>query len=200
MNAAARSTLLGAALLTASCVNPLRAIEFERMIDQPRGKPYKASPYFDDGRLMRQPPPGTVPIDEPLGPPALVSGVVDNAYVAAIPVPVTRARLERGRDRFELFCATCHGLQGDGRSVVAHNMELRPPPSLVDEPVRSFPPGRLFEVMSEGYGLMPSYASALSVDERWSVVAYLRALELSAHAELAKLPPAVRAQAEEALR
>ena len=79
-------------------------------------------------------------------------------------------------------------------------MSLRKPPSLVDDPVRSFPPGRVFQVITDGYGLMPSYASALAVDERWAVVAYLRALTLSAHVTLDALPAAERRRAEEALR
>lgn len=193
------SCVLSAVLVIAGCENPVTKIGFERMVDQPRGKSYKASPYFRDGRLMRTPPAGAVPIDS-VGSRARERGLDGNAYVAAIPVTVDRALLARGRDRFEVYCAACHGSTGDGDSVVAHHMSLRKPPSLVDEPVRSFPPGRIFEVVSEGYGLMPAYASVLAVDERWAVVAYLRALGLSARVELTTLPPEVRHRAEAALQ
>jgi mono/diheme cytochrome c family protein len=187
------------ALAVAGCENPVSAIGFERMIDQPRGKPYKASPYFADGRLMRTPPAAVVPIDG-AGPRPLLTGLDGNAYVTKNALAVDRALLERGRERFEVHCAACHGLTGDGNSIVARAMSLRKPPSLVDEPVRSFPPGRVFEVITEGYGLMPSYASALSADERWAVVAYLSALAVAAHSELDTLPSDVRRRAEEALR
>jgi mono/diheme cytochrome c family protein len=202
MNARLARSAAGAltlALVTLGCENPVTAIGFERMVDQPRGKPFKASAYFADGRLMRSPPAGVVPFGTP-APGPRSTGLTGNAYVSALPIDVDRSLLERGRERFDVHCAVCHGLTGDGDSIVARHMSLRKPPSLVDEPVRSFPPGRVFGVISEGYGLMPSYAAALSVDERWYVVAYLRALTLAAHAELGTLPPDVRRKAEEALR
>ncbi len=190
---------LGAAVFSLGCENPVTAIGFERMIDQPRGKPYKASAYFADGRLMRLPPAGVVPAGALASRPVR-TGLDGNAYSTAIPLNVDRALLERGRDGFDVHCAACHGLLGDGNSVVASHMSLRQPPSLVDEPVRSFPPGRVFQVISDGYGMMPSYASSLHVDERWAVVAYLRALTLAAHTDLGTLPTDVRQRATEALR
>jgi mono/diheme cytochrome c family protein len=190
---------LGLAVFSLGCENPVTAISFERMIDQPRGKPYKASPYFADGRLMRLPPTGVVPAGAPEAR-SVRTGLDGNAYLTVIPRNIDGALLERGRDGFDVHCAACHGLLGDGNSVVAEHLSLRKPPSLVDEPVRSFPPGRVFQVMSDGYGMMPSYASALAVDERWAVVAYLRALTLTAHAELDALPPEIRQRAQEALR
>jgi mono/diheme cytochrome c family protein len=188
-----------AAVVLSGCENPATAIGFERMIDQPRGKAFKSSPYFADGRLMRTPPAGAVPFGA-IASRAETLGLEGNDYVSKIPLTVDRALLRRGHERFEVVCATCHGSLGDGSSVVARHMTLRKPPSLVDDPVRTFPPGRVFEVISNGYGLMPSYAPTLAVEERWAVVAYLRALALAAHAELGKLPPVVRGRAEEALR
>ena len=196
-----RTTLLLAVFTVAlsGCENPVTAIGFERMLDQPRGKAFKASPYFADGRLMRTPPAGVVPVDA-VSSRVLTLGLEGNAYASTLPVAVDGALLRRGHERFEVYCATCHGSTGDGTSIVATHMSLRKPPSLVDAPVRSFPPGRVFEVISNGYGLMPSYASALAPPERWAVVAYLRALTLAAHVELDQLPPADRHRAEEALR
>ncbi len=199
MSSRVLSPLVALTLLLGGCENPVSAIGFERMIDQPRGKAFKASPYFADGRLMRTPPAGAVPIDG-AGSRDRMLGLAGDTYASTIPIAVDRALLRRGQDRFEVYCATCHGSTGDGKSIVAAHMSLRKPPSLVDDPVRSFPPGRVFQVISDGYGLMPSYASALVVDERWAVVAYLRALTLSAHVTLDTLPAAERRRAEEALR
>jgi hypothetical protein len=94
----------------------------------------------------------------------------------------------------------CHGLTGDGASAVATNMVLRRPPSLIAAPVTEFPPGRVFQVMSVGYALMPAYASELPVPDRWAVVAYLQALQRAAGTRLAELPALVRGEAEQALR
>jgi len=174
--------------------------DFERMLSQRSYRAYEEAALFPDGRAMRPPPPGTVSRQRVLGQPALTEGLVEGRYVERIPVPVDRALLARGRDRFEIFCATCHGSRGDGVSPVAHNMELRRPPSLLDPPVIGFPPGRVFQVISAGYGLMPSYAFELGAKDRWAVVAYLSALELSQRASLDDLPAGLRTRAEEALR
>lgn len=197
-----RAWITGLVLLCAAsgCENPIVAIEWERMVDQARGKPYKSSAYFSDGRLMQPPPAGTVSTDQVIGATPYATGLNGNEYANAIPVRVDRDVLLHGEQRFDVFCATCHGIDGSGDSIVAYNMPLRKPPSLVAEPSRSFPPGRVFQVMTDGYGLMPSYAMELSVDDRWAVVGYLRALQLSRSAELASLPKSVRDRAIGALR
>jgi mono/diheme cytochrome c family protein len=186
-------------VLALGCEQALPDIGWERMLDQQRGKAYRASPYFPDGKLMQAPPDGTVPANRTALPQPVREGLIGDQYVSTLPVPTTRALLDRGRNRFETFCAACHGIDGSGESIVAHNMELRRPPPLVTEPVRAFPVGRVFQVISAGYGLMPSYAAELSVHERWAVVAYLRALQRSQGSALASLPDAVRKRAEGAL-
>jgi mono/diheme cytochrome c family protein len=191
---------LTALCCSAGCERVLPDIGWERMMDQSRGKAFRASPYFPDGKLMQAPPEGTVPATPARAPEELREGQHDNQYLTSLAVPVDRALLERGHDRFDLFCATCHGIDGSGESLVAHNMEVRKPPSLVEEPVRSFAPGRVFQVISVGYGLMPSYAAQLPVRDRWAVIGYLRALQRSRLSELARLPDALRRQAEEALQ
>jgi hypothetical protein len=171
-------------------------VDFERMLDQPKAEPYEASPFFDDGQSMRQPPSGTVPTTRVTGPRELISGrTAAGDYVDTLPVTLDAALLDRGEDRFRIFCRTCHGSLGDGRSAVAENMKLRRPPSLHEPRLRSFPPGRLFRVVTEGYGLMPSYAESLSLTDRWAVVAFVRALQLSQDVPLAELPPALREEA-----
>jgi mono/diheme cytochrome c family protein len=172
-------------------------VDFERMIDQHKAEPFEASPFFDDGQSMRQPPSGTVPVTRVTGPPELVSGrTAGGEYATAIPVPLDAALLDRGEDRFRIFCGTCHGPLGDGQSPVAENMKLRKPPSLHESRLRSLPPGQLFRVVSEGYGLMPSYAESLSIEDRWAVVAFVRALQLSQDVPLAELPASLRQEAQ----
>jgi mono/diheme cytochrome c family protein len=199
MNPAVLVTL---ALVTSTgCEGVLPAPDLERMIDQPSYRPFERSQLFADGRAMRPPPAGVIARGEPVGQTALATGISPaGQYVDDWPLPLTRSLLDRGRDRFDLFCATCHGVRGDGQSAVAQAMTLRRPPSLVAPPVTGFPPGRLFQVASTGYGLMPAYQSQLTVEDRWAVVAYLHALQLSQDVGLDELPADLRARAMEALR
>jgi mono/diheme cytochrome c family protein len=141
---------------------------------------------------MRQPPTGTVPREKLVANPAVAEGKVNGKEVTEIPVAITPALLQTGHKEFDIVCATCHGLLGDGRSLVAANMSLRPPPNLHDR--RDMTVGYYFQVITQGYGLMPSYAAELSVEERWAVIAYLRALQLSQNAPLALAPPEERAR------
>ena len=119
---------------------------------------------------------------------------------AELPVPVTRALLERGRARFAIACATCHGVAGDGDTVVARNRQRRRPPSLHEPRIVALSPGALYRVIVAGYGLMPSYAKLVEPADRWAVVAYVRTLELSWGAKLAALPAEVRGDAARRLR
>ncbi len=153
-------------------------------------KAYQTSSEFADGLAMRHPPDGTVPYGSALDP-VVATGVGDDGKpVAASPVEVTAATLARGRNRFDIYCAACHGVLGDGESQVALNMSLRKPPSL--HAYRDVGDGYIFRVVTNGFGLMPSYASELSVEDRWAVVGYVRALQLSQHAMVDQLPPGAR--------
>ncbi|HVZ33902.1 MAG TPA: cytochrome c [Polyangiaceae bacterium] len=187
-------------LAAAACEDALPDIDWQRMLNQAHLQAYESSRFFPDGRAMQQPPAGTVPVTHASGPSALLEGRAGATYVESVPIAADHSLLKRGQNRYEFFCSPCHGLTGTGESLVAHNMTLRKPPSLVAEPVRSFPVGRVFEVITQGYGLMPAYRQELPVQDRWAVVAYLRALQRSQGVELSALPPAVRAHAEEALR
>jgi mono/diheme cytochrome c family protein len=161
---------------------------------QAKYKAYQESNLFDDGLAMRQPPAGTVPHGPPLDP-AVGTGLgPDGKPVAVAPVRVDAALLARGRTRFEINCAVCHGLVGDGRSQVALNMSLRRPPSLHE--FRDLPDGYIFQIITQGFGVMPAYGHVLPVEDRWAVVAYVRALQLSQHAVAAELPPATRQRLE----
>jgi hypothetical protein len=170
---------------------------------QPRARRYKESTFWNDGLTMRAPPAGTVPRERLTMNPRLTTGreadgpIQSNGepqprYVTTIPVPMTRKLLDLGRKRYDITCGTCHGPLGDGESIVARQMSLRPPPSLhkyIDKPA-----GYFYEVIVKGFGMMASYAAELTVEERWAIVAYVRALQLSQATPAAELPPAVRQQ------
>jgi mono/diheme cytochrome c family protein len=125
----------------------------------------------------------------------VLTGVSGDTYLDRIPVEVDAALLDRGQNRFAVYCATCHGLLGDGHSKVAENMARRPAPSLHEAPINTFPVGRLYRIVREGYGLMPAYGSALDVRERWAVVAYVEVLKLSQRAAVSQLPARVLEEA-----
>jgi len=172
---------------------------------QPKSIRYKESRFFADGLSMRAAPEGTVPRERITLNPRLTTGrepdgpMQANAeplphYVTTIPMPVTRKLLDLGRKRFDITCATCHGPLGDGDSIVARQMALHPPPSLhryVEKPS-----GYFYEVISKGFGMMASYAAELNVEERWAIVAYIRALQLSQLTPVGELPAAERQRLE----
>jgi hypothetical protein len=166
---------------------------------------YKESKFYDDGLSMRAPPEGTVPREritlnprittgrEPDGP-MQPNGEPLPKYVTNFPFVPTRRFMELGRKRFDITCATCHGPLGDGESIVARNMALRPPPSL--HKYNDRPVGYFYEVITKGFGMMASYAAEMTVEERWAVVAYIRALQLSQATPIADVPADVRQQLE----
>jgi mono/diheme cytochrome c family protein len=167
-----------------------------RMLEQPRYEPYGQSTFFDDGRAMRKPVESTVARETVLGSPAFIDGLDGGRYVDRVPVPVSRELLELGHAAFDVVCATCHGVLGDGDSLVAAKMQLRKPPSLLTPDIAGFPPGRVYRVVTFGYGLMPAHDYQLTVAERWAVVAYLKALQRSQTTDVAELPVDVRRELE----
>jgi len=197
-------------VLTAALLSVATSACDENILDQmadsqPKANRYRESKFFQDGLTMKAPPEGTVPREritlnarmttgrETDGP-IQSNGEPLPVYVKTVPVPVTRKLLDLGRKRYDITCGTCHGPLGDGDSIVARQMALRPPPSLhryIEKPV-----GYFYEVATKGFGMMASYAAELTVEERWAVVAYIRALQLSQSTPAAELPPAVRQQLE----
>ena len=169
---------------------------------QPRERAFRPSDFYDDQLSMPGPPKGTVPRERRTMNPALTTGVSgytgqfgENGervvrYANRIPLPVTRELLALGRKRYDITCGTCHGPLGDGDSIVATQMSLRPPPSLHLYANRA--PGYIFEVATHGFGMMASYAAELTIEERWAVVAYVRALQLSQRYPVDRAPPDVR--------
>ena len=180
-----RHSLITVFVLTiCGCTNE----QLQRMVEQRRFRAYSENDFFEDGRAMRTPPPGTVPREKnaptQAGPPDL--------QPAALPKPIPLAMLRAGQREFQVTCAACHGLLGDGNSVVAEKMSLRAPPSLHDFADR--PDGFFYGVITDGYGLMPSFAEHIAPRTRWAVVAYIRALQLSQRAPLSDAPAQAQAQ------
>jgi mono/diheme cytochrome c family protein len=168
----------------------------QRMMDQPRLKPYAESDFFADGSSMRPLPPGVVPVGG-LQSQLFRTGVGADGYLAgSIQVPVDRAVLERGRERFQINCAVCHGFTGDGDGMVVQR-GFPNPPSFHSDRLRNAPAGHFVNVMAYGYGAMYSYASRVAPRDRWAITAYIRALQLSRNGKVGDVPAASRNQVEE---
>ena len=164
-------SLAAAWLLVAGCDWSLHRMQ------EPVGcREYAATTLLPGGTCDQPPPEGTVAMTRTTEPP-----------------PITRALVERGRDRFERFCAGCHGLAGDGDSYIARAMTVRRPPSLVDDIASKFPDDRITFVMAKGYGLMPSYAW-VPEEDRFAILQYVRVLQHSVVA-LDALPATDREEA-----
>lgn len=181
------ATVLGC-LVLAACSN--------RMQNQYRHKPLDSSPFFADGRSARPLVDGTVArghLDEDE---QLDTGKVNGKYATTFPFPVTQAVLQRGRERFNIFCAPCHDRTGHGRGMVVRR-GFKAPASYHEQRVRDMPNGYFVDVMTQGFGVMPSYALQVPARDRWAITAYIRALQLSQNATVKALPAADRRKLEE---
>ncbi len=162
--------------------------DVDPMEHQPKFKPYRTSPFFDDHRAMRAPPADTVAQEHDFGNP--VGDMPDGGVAQSSdtsPMAVTQESLDLGQAKFNQVCAVCHGYLANGVSVVANKMSIRRPPSLVDDQYRNRPDVFFFNAITNGYGYMNPYRDMLSSHERWAVVAYLRALQLSQNTAVATL-------------
>jgi mono/diheme cytochrome c family protein len=168
------------------------------MHDAPRYEAYEKSDFFGDGRSMRPQVADTVARGQLREDAALYTGKNGAALVAANPLPVTSQLVHRGRQRFDIYCSPCHGQAGRGDGMVVRR-GYRVPPSFHIDRLRGQPDGYFYDVITNGFGTMPDYAAQVPVADRWAIVAYVRALQLSQHAPMASLPARtqelVRAQA-----
>jgi mono/diheme cytochrome c family protein len=162
------------------------------MHDTPRYEPLEKSDFFGDSRSARPLLEGTVARGQLRDDDALQTGRMGTAFVDAFPVAVDEAFIRRGQERYKIYCTPCHGLLGRGEGMVVRRGYKRPP-SFHEERVRAQPVGYFFDVISKGFGTMPDYAAQIPVRDRWAIVAYLRALQLSQHASVEDVPPADRA-------
>jgi mono/diheme cytochrome c family protein len=168
-----------AVLLLAGCRN--------EMYDQAKAKPLSESTFFANGQNARQLPPGTVARGFLREDKAMYAGVSPaGGFVTELPVPLTKELLERGHQRFDIFCSPCHGKQGNGQGMIVERGFKQPSSFHVDR-LRQQPIGYFFDVMTQGFGNMSSYATQVPPEDRWAIAAYLRALQLSQHAQVAQL-------------
>jgi mono/diheme cytochrome c family protein len=151
------------------------------MDQQPAVQPYEFSPFFAGGQSARQPVEETVPRGAVLEPEWVETGQVDGEPVNELPEAPTEAQLRLGQEQFAIYCAPCHGPEGDGDGRVVQN-GFPAPPSFHSERLRQAPAGHYFDVITNGYGDMYSYADRVQPEERWAIIAYIRALQLSRQA------------------
>src|SRR6516165_8500978 len=170
--------VLFASLVAACGDNTLR----QDMANQPRQNPLSPTAFFPDGRSARPAIENTVARGS-LETDALIVPKDSNAF----PVPLTLDLLERGKERYAIFCSPCHGLQGDGNGMVTLR-GMKHPPSYHEDRLRNSPNGYFFDVITNGFGAMNGYSAQLVPRDRWAIVAYLRALQLSRHAPVNELP------------
>jgi len=182
LRTSARGLLIALAILTLPACR-------QDMHDQAKLEPLEASAFFGDGMAARQPVEGTVARGLLRADRHLYDGVgPDGAPAATFPFPVTREILTRGQERFGVYCSPCHGLAGTGEGMIVERGFTRPV-SFHDERLRQAPPGYFYGVITNGFGQMASYAGPVAPRDRWAIVAYIRALQLSQDAPAAALSP-----------
>ncbi len=167
------------------------------MYDQPKYKPLGKSDFFPDARNERPLPDGVVARGFLRADSRFYRGTAPDgkSLVTEFPLPVTPPLLARGRERFQIYCTPCHDRTGGGRGMVVLR-GYRPPPSFHIDRLRDAPVGHFFDVISNGFGAMPDYAAQIPVEDRWAIIAYIRALQLSQNARIADVPPGERARLE----
>src|SRR5438552_3622107 len=168
------------------------------MFHQPISKPLERSDFFQDNHMASRPlVPNTVARGHLHEDEIFFTGKRGTNLVQTIPLPITRELLERGSERFDIYCAVCHGRTGEGRGMIVQR-GFPPPPSFHIDRLRQAPIGHFFDVITQGYGIMYSYAERVEPADRWAISAYIRALQLSRNATLADLTAAERSRLEEA--
>ena len=180
-----RSALVLAALALVACR--------QDMHDAPRIEPYEANDFFSDKRGSRVAPDGTVARGWLRDDEALYTGKVNGQLVDTFPFAISHDDLKRGQQRFNIYCSPCHGRLGDGNGMIPSRGYRRPPSYHIDR-LRNAPTGHFFDVMTNGFGAMPPYGTMIPPDDRWAIVSYIRALQLSQNATVADVPAEKRAE------
>jgi mono/diheme cytochrome c family protein len=163
------------------------------MHDQPKYIPLRQSAFFADARSARPVVEGTVARGQLHDDELMYTGKVKGEDATLFPMRVDAQTMARGRERFDIYCAPCHGRTGQGDGMVVLR-GYRRPPSMHQDRLRNAPVGHFFDVMTNGFGAMPDYTAQIKVEDRWAIVAYIRALQLSEHATLADVPAADRSR------
>ena len=157
------------------------------MHDQPKYIPLRGSTFFADGRSARAPVAGTVARDGLHEDALLYTGKVDGMDATVFPFAVDENVMARGQERYDIYCSPCHDRTGAGDGMIVRR-GYRRPPTLHADRLRLAPVGHFFDVMTTGFGAMPDYAAQIRAEDRWAIVAYIRALQLSEHATIADVP------------
>jgi mono/diheme cytochrome c family protein len=174
------SSALLIALALVGCTND--------MYNQAKYEPMETSQVFPDRQAMRPLPPGVVMFGDTREDTHYYTGQVDGAFVTTFPFPVDRETLYRGQERYEIYCSPCHGLSGYGNGMIEQRTEQMIVPSLHQQRLRDAPEGLYFEVITNGYRYMYGYGTRISVEDRWAIIAYIRALQRSQQATLKDVP------------
>ena len=161
------------------------------MQDQPKFIPLRSSNFFADGRSARPIPEGTVARGELRADKVFFTGRQGNQFIDHVPFPVTRQVLERGEERFNIYCTPCHGRVGNGLGMIVRRGFKRPPSYHTDR-LRLMPIGYFYDVITNGYGAMQDYAAQVEPRDRWAIAAYIRVLQFSQLASIHDVPPDVR--------
>src|SRR5258705_2772643 len=178
LGALALSSLVTVAACAGGCRSSRPPIHLNPSMDaQPKVLSQTASTFFFDGSSMRQPVPGTVALDGLKEDAVFNTGKgADGQFVASIPVTRNDALLERGRQRYTIYCQPCHDARGDGKGILFQRGNV-PTASFHDEKILKYPDGQIFDVITNGMGLMPSYRWPIPTADRWAIIAYVRELE-----------------------
>ncbi|MFQ5676000.1 MAG: c-type cytochrome, partial [bacterium] len=163
------------------------------MHDQPRFEPLEANAFFSDGRASRPMVEGTVPRGYLRLDSHLYTGKVDGELVTTFPFLITPDVLNRGRERYDIFCSPCHDKSGSGNGMIVQR-GFRPPPSFHIARLRQAPVGHFFDVMTNGLGAMYDYADRVPPRDRWAIAAYIRVLQYSQSASIEDVPAHIQQQ------
>lgn len=158
------------------------------MQDQPKYIPLRPSDFFADGRSARPLPEGTVARGQLRADRVFYTGKSGDTYVDKLPFPVTRQVLERGHERFNIYCTPCHGRLGNGLGMIVQRGFKRPPSYHIDR-LRQVPIGYFYDVITNGFGAMADYSAQVAPRDRWAIAAYIRVLQFSQQASLQDVPP-----------
>ena len=183
------AAFVAAAVLLSGC-------DLQDMYRQPKTEPYMSSPVFPDGTSARPLEADTVARGHLRTNEVFYTGKLNGKEVDALPFPVTKAVLLRGQERFDIFCSPCHDRAGNGNGMIVQR-GYRRPPSYHTPQMRAMALGHFFDVISNGFGVMPDYAAQIPAEDRWAIAAYVRTLQFSQYAPLADVPAKERQKLKE---
>jgi mono/diheme cytochrome c family protein len=179
-------------ILAAGAFGALLSACDQPMNTQPKVLPLRESTFFGDGRASRDLVANTIARGKLRDNDALFTGKVNDEEVTTFPLPVSRELIARGQERFNIFCAPCHARTGDGNGMIVQRGYAQPP-SLHEDRLATATLGHFYDVITNGFGRMPDYSTQVPVHDRWAIIAYVRALQLSRRATLEDVPEAERA-------